>query len=119
MRAPFVITLTGWFLLGLPSPAQTAAPNAVGPCVDVQVGGERVADIDCINRQLRLSVEQAQAKPALAAPIDASSPSTEVGTANQAAAEQKMGGALGKSAQPQRPRPPSFVVPLAVPPSAH
>jgi hypothetical protein len=118
MRARLIVALAGGLFLAPPCPAQTAAPNGSGPCVDVQIGSERVSDIDCINRQFRLGVEQAHAQPTLAAPIDANSPSTAVGTANQAAAEQKMGGAFGKSAQPQRPRPPTFVVPLAVPPNA-
>ena len=80
-----------------------------GPCVDVQVGNERVPDFDCINRQFRAQVEHAHMAPPPAAPIDAHSSSTQVGTANQAAAEQMMGNEFGKSAQPQRPAPPTFV----------
>ncbi len=118
MRTSFIITLAVGFLLAFPCPAEIAAPNGGGPCVDVQVGSEYVSDIDCINRQLKLSVEQAHGLPTLGAPIGASSPSTAVGTANQAAAEQMMGNAFGKSAQPQRPHPPSFSPTLAVPPSA-
>jgi len=81
-----------------------------GPCVDVQVGNERVPDYDCINRQFRLQTEHAHALvPLPAAPIDTHSSSTAVGAANQAAAQQMMGSAFGKSAQPQRPAPPAFV----------
>ena len=79
-----------------------------GPCVEVQVGNERTLDFDCINRQLRLQVERQHLAPVPTAPIDARSSSTAVGTANQAAAEQMMGDAFGKSAQPQRPAPPVF-----------
>ena len=95
------------------------ATDTGAPCVDVQVGNERVADLDCINRQLRLHVEQEHGAPALSPPIDARSSSTAVGTANQAAAEQRMGNAFGKSGQPQRPPPPVFVAPLTPPPGAH
>jgi hypothetical protein len=95
--------------------AQTPSSDGGGPCVDVQVGNERVADLDCLNRQLRLHVEQEHAVPAVPAPIDARSSSTAVGTASEAAAEQTMGSAFGKSPQPQRPPPPVFVPPLAKP----
>ena len=80
-----------------------------GPCVDVQVGNERVPDYDCINRQFRLQAEHAHALAPPVAPVDTHSSSTAVGTANQAAAQQMMGSAFGKSAQPQRPPPPAFV----------
>ena len=99
--------------------AQANPADTGGPCVDVQVGNERVADFDCINRQLRLHVEREHAVPALSPPIDARSSSTAVGTANQAAAEQMMGNAFGKSGQPQRPPPPVFVAPLTPPAGAH
>jgi len=80
-----------------------------GPCVDVQVGNERLPDYDCINRQLRIQAEHAHTIAPLAAPpVDIQS-SVTVGTANTAAAQQMLGNAFGKSAQPQRPAPPAFV----------
>jgi len=80
-----------------------------GPCVDVQVGNERVPDYACINRQLRTQAEHAHTVAPLAAPpVDIRS-SVTVGTANTAAAQQMLGNAFGKSAQPQRPAPPAFV----------
>jgi hypothetical protein len=121
MRASLgVVMLAALALCARPCPAQDDArnaggSNAGGPCVDVEVGNERVADLDCINRQLRLRVEREHDAPSLSAPIDARSSSTAVGTANQAAAEQMMGDAFGKSAHPQRPAPPLFVDPLAKP----
>jgi hypothetical protein len=99
--------------------AQANPADKGGPCVDVQVGNERVTDLDCINRQLRLHVEREHGTPALSPPIDARSSSTAVGTANQAAAEQMMGSAFGKSGQPQRPPPPVFAPPLPPLPGAH
>jgi hypothetical protein len=120
MRASSGILLAAALSLGGRACLAQATPADTGaPCVDVQIGNERVADLDCINRQLRLHVEREHATPALSAPIDAHSSSTAVGTANQAAAGQMMGNALGKSAQPQRPPPPVFVGPLTPPSGAH
>jgi hypothetical protein len=99
--------------------AQTNPTDTGGPCVDVQVGNEKLTDLDCINRQLRLHVEREHGTPALSPPIDARSSSTAVGTGNQAAAEQMMGSAFGKSGQPQRPPPPVFVAPLTPSSGAH
>jgi hypothetical protein len=116
MRASLGIFMMAVFAPGVPvCLAQTPASDADGPCVDVQVGNEHVADLDCLNRKLRLGVEREHAVPTVSAPIDARSSSTAVGTANQAAAQQTMGSAFGKSAQPQRPNAPVFVPPLAKP----
>ena len=79
-------------------------------CADVQVGTEHIADLDCINRTLRSFSARQQGLPATA-PIDTRSPSTAVGTANQAAARQMMGNAFGNSPRAQRPHP-TFVSPL-------
>jgi hypothetical protein len=120
MRLSYVIFFAVLSLCARVCLAQSAAPDNGGPCVDVQVGSERVADLDCLNRQLRLRVDREHAAPTAAqAPVGAGSSSTAVGTANQAAAAQKMGDAFGKSAQPQRPAPPVFVDPLIKPPGAH
>jgi hypothetical protein len=120
MRASLGIFLAAALSLGGRACLAQAAPADTGaPCVDVQVGNERVSDLDCINRQLRLHVEQEHSAPAPSPPIDARSSSTAVGTANQAAAGQMMGNALGKSAQPQRPPPPVFVGPLTPSSGAH
>jgi len=119
MRASLSIFLAaGLSLCAHACLAQASPAGAGGPCVEVQVGNERLPDFDCINRQLQLHVEREHAMPAVSAPIDARSSSTAVGVANQAAAEQMMGSAFGKSAQPQRPPPPVFVAPL-VAPGAH
>jgi hypothetical protein len=103
---------------GFCSAAEPAQSN-VGPCVDVQVGNEHVSDLDCINQKLRkLSVQsQSQSGAQSDAPIGAASSTTQTGTANQAAAQQMMGNAFGKSAQPQRPHP-TYVTPLPGVPAA-
>lgn len=90
-----------------PASAESAAPAAPhdGPCVDVQVGNERVPDFDCINRQFKALAEHAHTAAVPTAPVDAHSSGPATGAANQAAAQQMMGNAFGKSAQPQRPHP--------------
>jgi hypothetical protein len=90
-----------------PAAAQTIGHSggdaASTDCVEADVGGEHASTLGCLNRRLQRLVEQAHIAGAPKAPIDASSPSNVVGTANQAVAEEKMGDAFGKSATPQRP----------------
>jgi hypothetical protein len=97
--------------------AETLQSNA-GPCVDVQVGNEHVSDLDCINQRLRKLTGQQRSGTQFDAPVGAGSSTTQAGTANQAAAQQMMGNAFGKSAQPQRPHP-TYVTPLAGVPVTH
>ncbi len=86
--------------------AEVAAPATAenAPCVDVQIDTARAGNLDCLNRQLQERADREHQGAAPTAPIDARSPSNIVGTANQAAAEEKMGDAFGKSAIPQRPK---------------
>jgi hypothetical protein len=116
MRTLLVLTVGGYAVLSA-GMCPAAEPSRPGPCVDVQVGTEHVSDLDCINQTLRTMTARQQAVPQLA-PIDTRSSSPAVGTANQAAAQQMMGDAFGKSAQPQRPHP-TFVTPLPGVPAAH
>lgn len=97
--------------------AETDSATASTPCVDVQIGKDKAAALDCLNDELRRSATQAHEAPQPAAPIGANSPSNETGTANDAAAREKMGNAFGRSAQPQRPPPVVPTSPLI--PSAH
>lgn len=97
-----------------PSPADADAAKV---CADVRIGNDRAAALNCLNNQMQRKVEHEQGTPQPIAPIDARSQSNEVGTANDAAAREKMGNAFGKSAVPQRPNP-VFVSPL-VPPVTH
>lgn len=84
--------------------SQGTAPSEQSPCVDVEIGGDRSAYFECLNKQMQRGVEREHEIPQPAAPIDTHSPSNQVGTANDAAAREKMGNAFGKSAQPQRPK---------------
>ena len=113
MRLPLGIILLAALVLCAGAHPAAAAPPAqggnAGPCVEVQIGNDRALDFDCINRQFRLQADREHMATAPAAPIGAGSSSTATGTANTAAAQQMMGDAFGKSAQPQRPAPQTFV----------
>jgi hypothetical protein len=111
MRSPLGIILLAALALCAGGRLAAADPPAGGgsPCVDVQIGNDRVLDFDCLNRQFRLQADRQHTAVTPTAPIGAGSSSTSVGTANQAAAQQMMGNAFGKSAQPQRPAPQTFV----------
>jgi len=72
-------------------------------CIDVRIGEDRAAHLNCLNQQIARSAERAHDQPQPAAPLDARSQSTQIGTANTAAAREMMGNAFGKSAIPERP----------------
>src|SRR5437016_2230195 len=74
------------------------------PCVEVQIGQDRVSQMNCLNEAMRRAVEHEHNTPLPEAPITAQSASNKVGTYNDAAARQMMGNAFGVSAQPQRPK---------------
>jgi hypothetical protein len=97
--------------------AAPATPKPTQPCVDVQIGNDRSAYLNCLNDVIARSVEHEHATPQPAAPVDVHSPSNQVGTFNEAAARQRMGSAFGVSPIPQRPNR-VFVSPL-VPPASH
>ena len=65
---------------------------------------------------MQRAVEHERNSPEIVAPIDTHSPSNQVGTANDAAARERMGNAFGTSPVPQRPAR-VFVNPI-VPPTA-
>jgi hypothetical protein len=94
------------------NPSTDQPANQPQPCVDVEIGGDRSAYFKCLNEQIQKKVEHEHGTPQPTAPIDAQSPSNQVGTANDAAAREKMGNAFGKSATPQRPPKPVFNNPL-------
>jgi hypothetical protein len=82
--------------------SRNAARGAM-PCVEVQIGQDRVSQMNCLNEAFRRSVEHEHKAPVPEAPITAQSASNKVGTFNNAAAQQMMGNAYGVSAVPQRP----------------
>lgn len=89
------------------------ATSSQSSCVDVRIGQDRSAYMNCLNQQLQQDVDQQHAAAATAtvAPIDAQSPAHQVGAFDENAAREKMGNAFGRSSTPQRPEQ-NFVVPL-------
>src|SRR5262245_3291005 len=93
-----------------------AAPSPPGRnCVDVQIGDDRTPYLNCLNDEMKKSVERERGTARPAAPLSATSPSNQIGTFNEAAARQRMGNAFGVSPVPQRPPKPVFVSPLPLP----
>ena len=105
------------FAAGSSLAAEPTTANPAQPCVDVQIGNDRSAYLNCLNDVMARSVEHEHATPQPTAPVDVHSSSTQVGTFNEAAARQRMGNAFGVSPVPQRPTR-IFVSPL-VPPASH
>jgi hypothetical protein len=97
--------------------ADAPASNDKRPCVDVQIGNDRTAYLNCLNDEMQRRVEHERSTPQIAPPIDAHSSSTQVGTFNDAAAGEHMGNAYGVSPVPQRPPARIFVNPVGGPPS--
>jgi hypothetical protein len=103
--------ILGW---GAPAFSQGSSKAKPLPCVDVQIGEDEAPALDCMNDVLRKQVEHAAGAPGPEAPIDARSPSNQVGTFNNNAAQEQMGNAYGVSSHAQRPKS-IFVIPLIPP----
>ncbi|PKU22597.1 hypothetical protein [Telmatospirillum siberiense] len=93
-------------ILSLPalSVAAAAAEGGVadGPCVEVEIGGDKAPSLTCLNQRLRQQVEQIHPTQNIP-PLDASSSSVKLGGYNQAALAQQYGANFGKSIYPFRP----------------
>jgi hypothetical protein len=100
-----------------PAISQSAPSRKPLPCVDVQIGDVSALALNCLNQAFRNQVEHQQAATGPQAPIDARSPSNQVGTFNNNAAQEQMGNAYGVSSIPQRPKS-VFINPL-IPPTPH
>jgi hypothetical protein len=86
-------------------------PAPDGPCVEVEIGGERASSLACLNLRLKREVERVQ-PAANTPPLDAASSAVRVGGIDEAAVRQQLGSNFGKSVVPQRPPPPVFAAPL-------
>ncbi len=93
-----------------------ANPGGHSSCVEVEIGGEKAPDWNCLNQKLEDEVNAASGAPAQAglAPISANSPTDQVGGFNPTAMSQQYGSNWGKSAVPFRPPAPTFGDPLHV-----
>jgi hypothetical protein len=77
-----------------------------GPCVIVEIAGERSGHLDCATQRLQEAARRAQdrARSAFDLPVpQAGSPDVQLGVANQTATRLRMGNALGRSVHPERP----------------
>ena len=83
--------------------ADTVPQTDAQTCVDVQIGNDRTAYLNCLNAAMQRRVEHERATPQIAAPIEANSSSNQVGTFNEAAVREHMGDSYGISPVPQRP----------------
>jgi hypothetical protein len=92
------------------------SPPPTSPCVDVQIGHDRTAALNCLNQSFQRDVAREHSVPQPEAPVDVHSSSTQLGTANETAARQRMGNTFGVSASPQRPVR-VFVPTLPMPPA--
>ncbi len=81
-------------------------------CVDVQIGDDRTAYLNCLNEEFQRRVRQEHEVPQIDAPISGRSSPNQVEGFNETAAREQMGNAFGVSAVPQRPPKPVFVNPL-------
>ncbi|MEN3745850.1 hypothetical protein TPR58_01625 [Sphingomonas sp. HF-S3] len=77
-----------------------------GPCVQVDIAGHRAGTLDCASQTLQSAAQRAQSQAR--ATIDpsvsgAGSPDVRVGVSSLAGSRLRMGNALGRSVDPQRP----------------
>jgi hypothetical protein len=98
---PIVIVASFFAAPAMAAESQSAA--AAPPCVDVQIGNDRTAYLNCLNDSLQRRVEHERGTPQIAPPLDVHSSSNQIGTFNDAAARERMGNAFGVSSVPQRP----------------
>jgi hypothetical protein len=110
MRTPLAIAFA--VVLSTTAFAQKSAPSATDSthqtCVDVEIDGTH--SFGCINDQLKRKVDQVN--PVMnVPPVDAHSPSTEIGLYNDPALREQYGQNYGKSVMPYRP-----TLPVAPPP---
>lgn len=91
------------FVLGSLVMFAFAAP-AVGEdaCVEVEIGGEKTANLNCLNQSLQGQVNRVHPLENIA-PLDGSSQEVQLGGYNQGALKQQYGANYGKSAVPWRP----------------
>src|SRR5262245_6951124 len=103
LLAPISLLLTlGSSALAAEAPQPSETSQA---CIDVEIGNDRTAYLECLNGVFERRVRQEHQTPQIEAPIDAKSSPTQLGVFNETAARQRMGNAFGVSPVPQRPKP--------------
>jgi len=89
--------------------SKSSETNSV--CVDVQIGDDRSAYLNCLNDEFQRRVRLERQSAQIDAPIGVHSSPNQVEGFNETAAREQMGSSFGISAVPQRPKP-VFVSPL-------
>jgi hypothetical protein len=111
MRTPLAIALAlvmSATALAQRNPPSTTDGGTHQTCVDVEIGGEH--SFGCLNEKLKRKVDQVN--PVMnVPPVDAHSPSTEIGLFNDPALREQYGQNYGKSVMPYRPAAPVFTSP--------
>jgi len=111
MKLSVAIVASLVMVAGQASAEQKAAGSA-SVCVDVQIGDDRTAYLNCLNEEFERQVRQEHQVPQIEAPITTHSSPNQVEGFNETAAREQMGNAFGVSPVPQRPPKPVFVDPL-------
>lgn len=83
--------------------APVFAQAGSGPCVEIEVGGDRTSAYHCLNQELQAKVGEVR-PPSDMVPAAASSSAVKLGGFNQQALKQQYGPHLGQSAVPYRPQ---------------
>lgn len=119
MTARVLAGISVLLMTGPAGAAEPSKPNDSAPaCIDVQIGNDRTAFLECLNSSFERHVRQEHQTPQPEAPIGVKSSPTQLGIFNETAARQRMGNAFGVTATPQRPPKPVFSTPL-LPPGTH
>lgn len=90
-------------------PVRIGGKPAPGPCVIVDIAGDRAGHLDCATDRLQEAARTAQARSNAGIDADvaaAGSPDVRVGVAHQAATRLRMGDGFGRSVHSERPNRP-------------
>jgi hypothetical protein len=83
-------------------PGSAEPPTTAQTCVQVQIEGQNLSALNCLNQQLQQQVQGANpSQPSL--PLAANSPSNKVGTFNEQSVKEQYDQNFGKSVIPYRP----------------
>ena len=88
-----------WALIGLVSVGTPVLAEET--CVEVEIGGEKAPNLNCLNQHLQKQVDSVRPSETIA-PLDASSSAVRLGGTNETALKQQYGPNYGKSAVPWR-----------------
>jgi hypothetical protein len=100
---------------------ERASSDATGPvssdktCLEIGTDQGWIGRLDCLNAALRALAVARQAKTAQlyrGSSALAGAPPAEIGLFDQSGVSERLGSSFGRSAQPQRPPPPTWSLPF-------